>query len=788
MTDTQAHLAAAQASLETGYGKDVVGNAYFGIKASPNYLGDVVTTPTTEVVNGTPVGIVDNFRSYDNLADALSGYQNFMPSAFPSAWTAPTVRDAATNLTDGVYGSYATDPNYASKVTSISNRFGPAAYQLANVPAVAPTPYSPNDQQANQGLLSSVFSAPGDFISNVSDFGKNAVTTGQNVVGSFFGTPASIAQVGMPSNPVEGLTSAREMANVTLGMGPNRPYSPDPAVTSAVQTAVTDVLGPNYSVNVTSGQENSPETVAAAAKGLANLSQYGSDRHKTGLAADFTITDPYGNKLSWANPMEVGQLKDVAQALAAQNDANIGLGYLGSPHMMHADLVPASDLSKNQSQQWGVIGKAMEDRLNEARDFSLMPASFYENANQAVIANNVAPYSPADLDKTNQLDGAFGLAGVINNPASVVSQPGMLSAPVAAQNPSVTASGLLGTAPNLAATAVATPSAPSVTATPSGLLGTAPDLSASTAVNASNMVAAPNVSAVGMLGTAPNLSANAVATPSANMPASVSVDVQNAMAAPNMSQALNPSMPAMAMQVAPSVQTTAPAANPAMASLAPAVQAAMAAPNFNQAMNPSMPAMAAQAVPSMPSVPGPATPTDVAPVSTQQQTQQAIADAQKSVTETLSRAPTTTTTANKGLLNGLVTKESLTGSLLGGALLGPAGGLLGGLLGRQVANNGGLKGMFGPQPMNINNIGGGLNTIAGIYGGMSPAGTQGTANNGGLVTSLGNGFTAYTNPMGVTTITSPTGDQQADWSGRDYGGISGTPGVTGGGTVGSGTA
>jgi hypothetical protein len=123
----------------------------------------------------------------------------------------------------------------------------------------------------------------------------------------------------------------------------------------------------------------------------------------------------------------------------------------------------------------------------------------------------------------------------------------------------------------------------------------------------------------------------------------------------------------------------------------------------------------------------------------------------------------------KGLLDGVFTKEALAGGLLGSVAAGPVGGLLGGLLGRQIANNGGLQAMMHGQPLSINNIGTGLPNIASIYSGSQAPGTQATANNGGLVTSLSNGGTAYTNPMGVTSITDAYGNQMADWSGNNYG-------------------
>lgn len=103
------------------------------------------------------------------------------------------------------------------------------------------------------------------------------------------------------------------------------------------------------------------------------------------------------------------------------------------------------------------------------------------------------------------------------------------------------------------------------------------------------------------------------------------------------------------------------------------------------------------------------------------------------------------------------------GGLVGGILAGPLGGLIGGMLGSYAGKTG-----FRDAPLSINNIGAGSQGVYSVYNG-APRGTQAVANNGGLVTSLGNGSTAYTGKSGVTTVTDAAGNNMADWSGRSYG-------------------
>jgi flagellum-specific peptidoglycan hydrolase FlgJ len=113
--DTQARLAATQASLETGYGKSVKGNSHFGIKTGSSYKGPKVDFGTHEIVNG---------RAYEDLDDSVKGYMSFMEDRFPSAWNATTLEEASKGLKAGKSGGYATDPNYASKLSYIDRNFG----------------------------------------------------------------------------------------------------------------------------------------------------------------------------------------------------------------------------------------------------------------------------------------------------------------------------------------------------------------------------------------------------------------------------------------------------------------------------------------------------------------------------------------------------------------------------------------------------------------------------------------------------------------------------------------
>ena len=117
-----------QASLESGWGKrerraadGTTSHNLFGIKATGGWNGRVVETATTEYVNGVPQTRIEKFRAYDSYADAFRDYAKLLKNN-------PRYEKVLANATD-VAGfaqglqkaGYATDPNYAAKLTRIIN-------------------------------------------------------------------------------------------------------------------------------------------------------------------------------------------------------------------------------------------------------------------------------------------------------------------------------------------------------------------------------------------------------------------------------------------------------------------------------------------------------------------------------------------------------------------------------------------------------------------------------------------------------------------------------------------
>jgi flagellar protein FlgJ len=124
-TGVPAKFMLGQAALETGWGKRMIKNAdgsnsnnLFGIKAGAGWKGKVATAVTTEYVNGKPQTKVEKFRAYDSPADSFRDYAN-MIAKNPRYEKVIGSSDAATFAQGLQRAGYATDPNYAAKLTRL---------------------------------------------------------------------------------------------------------------------------------------------------------------------------------------------------------------------------------------------------------------------------------------------------------------------------------------------------------------------------------------------------------------------------------------------------------------------------------------------------------------------------------------------------------------------------------------------------------------------------------------------------------------------------------------------
>jgi flagellar protein FlgJ len=123
-----ANFLVAQAALETGWGKSIIrqqdgssSHNLFGIKAA-DWQGESARVLTTEYVDGKPTKESASFRAYGSFEQSFNDYVSFLQNngRYDNAL------DAAANPKHFVRelqrAGYATDPQYANKVTQIAKQ------------------------------------------------------------------------------------------------------------------------------------------------------------------------------------------------------------------------------------------------------------------------------------------------------------------------------------------------------------------------------------------------------------------------------------------------------------------------------------------------------------------------------------------------------------------------------------------------------------------------------------------------------------------------------------------
>ncbi len=125
-TGIPAKFMIGQAALESGWGKREIVAAdgtrshnLFGIKATGNWKGKVVETATTEYVNGVPQTKMQKFRVYDSYAEGFRDYAKLLSNNPRYQNVIANAQDASSFAQGLQKAGYATDPNYAAKLTRI---------------------------------------------------------------------------------------------------------------------------------------------------------------------------------------------------------------------------------------------------------------------------------------------------------------------------------------------------------------------------------------------------------------------------------------------------------------------------------------------------------------------------------------------------------------------------------------------------------------------------------------------------------------------------------------------
>jgi flagellar protein FlgJ len=112
----------AQAAIESGWGRHVKGNAYFGIKGkAPD--GSSTAFATTEYIAGKKIGITDSFRAYANFEEAADDYGRFLNANRRYKHIFQHADDPNRFASELAKAGYATDPHYAAKIQRLISAY-----------------------------------------------------------------------------------------------------------------------------------------------------------------------------------------------------------------------------------------------------------------------------------------------------------------------------------------------------------------------------------------------------------------------------------------------------------------------------------------------------------------------------------------------------------------------------------------------------------------------------------------------------------------------------------------
>jgi len=128
----------AQAALETNWGRSVPRSAagvsshnLFGIKAGSTWSGAAVSAGTQEYTAGGATPTSANFRSYASPAESFADYVKLLRGNPRFSAALGSGSDTAAFASALQRGGYATDPQYAQKISAVANQVRASLAQAA---------------------------------------------------------------------------------------------------------------------------------------------------------------------------------------------------------------------------------------------------------------------------------------------------------------------------------------------------------------------------------------------------------------------------------------------------------------------------------------------------------------------------------------------------------------------------------------------------------------------------------------------------------------------------------
>ncbi len=122
------HYLVAQAALETGWGRSIIrqgdGSSHnlFGIKAHGGWKGDSASVMTAEYRDGVKGMERASFRSYSSFEQSFDDYVTFLESNSRYATALNSTDNPDAFMRELQRAGYATDPQYARKISQIAQR------------------------------------------------------------------------------------------------------------------------------------------------------------------------------------------------------------------------------------------------------------------------------------------------------------------------------------------------------------------------------------------------------------------------------------------------------------------------------------------------------------------------------------------------------------------------------------------------------------------------------------------------------------------------------------------
>ncbi|MFZ6813195.1 flagellar assembly peptidoglycan hydrolase FlgJ [Undibacterium sp. Rencai35W] len=128
-TGIPAKFMLGQAALESGWGKKEIKSVdgtpshnIFGMKATSQWKGKTVDAVTTEYVNGVAYRKLEKFKAYDSYGEAFKDYAKLLTKNPRYENVIANAKDATSFAYGLQKAGYATDPQYANKLSKIINQ------------------------------------------------------------------------------------------------------------------------------------------------------------------------------------------------------------------------------------------------------------------------------------------------------------------------------------------------------------------------------------------------------------------------------------------------------------------------------------------------------------------------------------------------------------------------------------------------------------------------------------------------------------------------------------------